>query len=196
MNILVINGASPYGHSGGLLNRALMGVSIDFFSHREGCVEQHTDINESYSVDVEVAKLVWADLVIYHVPVWWFQVPFTFKEYLDRVFSAGKDKGMFTGDGRSRSDLSKKYGTGGTMQGTRYILTTTWNAPEEAFTDPDQFFKGRSVDETAMAGFHLMHCFVGMEHWSSYHFYDVMKNPNLELDLNNYQLFLSKLELS
>ncbi len=52
------------------------------------------------------------------------------------------------GDGRTRSDPSKQYGTGGRMGETRYMLSVTANAPREAFDDPSQtLFAGRSPDE-------------------------------------------------
>jgi modulator of drug activity B len=34
------------------------------------------------------------------------------------------------------------------MQGTKYMLSLTWNAPEDAFDNQDQYlFEGRSVDD-------------------------------------------------
>lgn len=38
-------------------------------------------------------------------------------------------------DGCTRDDPSKQYGTGGKMQGKQYMLSLTWNAPQEAFGD-------------------------------------------------------------
>lgn len=54
------------------------------------------------------------------------------------------------------------YGTGGLMQGKRYMVTTSWNAPQTAFTLEGEFFDRRTVDEGVLFGFHKMNQFVGM----------------------------------
>ncbi|EKU16338.1 putative nAD(P)H-dependent quinone reductase [Streptococcus intermedius BA1] len=35
------------------------------------------------------------------------------------------------------------YGQGGLMKEKEYILSTTWNAPEEAFNNSTAFFNGK-----------------------------------------------------
>ena len=64
---------------------------------------------------------------------------------MDDVFTEGHGS-LYASDGRTRSDASKKYGSGGLVQGKKYMLSLTWNAPMEAFTDKDQFFHGVGVD--------------------------------------------------
>lgn len=60
---------------------------------------------------------------------------------MDDVFTEGHGA-LYASDGRTRSDASKKYGSGGLIQGKKYMLSLTWNAPLEAFTEKDQFFEG------------------------------------------------------
>ncbi|MEY4937038.1 MAG: hypothetical protein RIS64_3397, partial [Bacteroidota bacterium] len=49
--------------------------------------------------------------------------PWIYKKYADEVFTAGLiQQAMLTDDGRTRKDPSKQYGTGGKMQGKKYML--------------------------------------------------------------------------
>ncbi|WP_422917560.1 NAD(P)H-dependent oxidoreductase [Salinicola tamaricis] len=63
------------------------------------------------------------------------------KRYLDEVFTAGHGS-LYASDGRSRQDPSRQYGSGGLLQGRRYLLSLTWNAPREAFDSPGDFSRG------------------------------------------------------
>lgn len=178
--IFVINAGQKFGHSGGEFNHTLTNWTIDYFKQHDGYEVKTTDINNPYDLNEEVDKFVWADLIIYHTPIWWFQVPFGFKEYLDRVFTEGNNKGIYVSDGRHRINPTRNYGTGGSLQGRKYMLTTTWNAPSDAFTIEGEFFNQHSVDEGVMFGFHRMNAFIGLSKLDSFHFYDIMKNPNIE----------------
>lgn len=68
-----------------------------------------------------------------------------FEKVYDEVFTDGHGR-LYQSDGRTRSDATKGYGSGGLIQGKTYMLSVTWNAPREAFTDPEQFFHGVGVD--------------------------------------------------
>jgi modulator of drug activity B len=45
--------------------------------------------------------------------------------------------GLARGDGRTRQDPSRRYGMGGKMQGKKFMICATWNAPREAFDNPN-----------------------------------------------------------
>ena len=48
----------------------------------------------------------------------------------------------------TRSDPGSQYGAGGTLEGKKYMLSLTFNAPREAFDDPNQYlFQGKGVDD-------------------------------------------------
>lgn len=101
-------------------------------------------MKDDYDVAVELEKHQWADVIVLQTPVNWMGVPWSFKQYMDVVYSAGMDGNLCDGDGRTRSDPAKQYGTGGTRLGKRYMLSLTFNAPKEAFDDPDQYlFQGK-----------------------------------------------------
>ena len=63
--------------------------------------------------------------------------------------------------GRTRSDASQRYGSGGLIQGKQYMLSLTWNAPQQAFDDPADFFEGKGVDAVYFP-FHKANEFLGM----------------------------------
>ncbi|PKK36704.1 hypothetical protein BWI96_10000 [Siphonobacter sp. SORGH_AS_0500] len=186
MKIFVINGGQHFAHSGGKFNSTLVELDKTFFTPEQGFELQITDINEDYDLLEEVQKYVWADVIIYHFPVWWFSMPYRLKEYVDKVFTAGHRKGMFYSDGRKADNPNINYGTGGTMQGRKYLVTTTWNAPETAFTLPGEFFNQTSVDDGVLFGFHRMNAFLSLERMEGIHFHDLEKNVTQER-VDSYQ---------
>jgi modulator of drug activity B len=194
--IFIINGGQKFGHSGGRFNQTIAKETLEFFQNKEGFEVISTDINDEYDPAVEVEKFVWADVIIYHTPIWWFQLPHGFKEYIDVVFTEGHANGIYKSDGRSSINPAINYGTGGMMHGKKYMVTTSWNAPKEAFTLPGEFFKETSVDNGPLFGFHRMNAFTGMQPLESMHFHDVMKGANVESDLEVYRNHLTQLFLN
>ncbi|MFA6088018.1 NAD(P)H-dependent oxidoreductase [Mucilaginibacter sp.] len=191
--IFVINGGQVFGHSGGKFNKTLLDATVDFFNNQNDFEIRSTDINENYDPAQEVENYKWADVIIYHTPVWWFQLPHGFKKYIDVVFTEGHQNGIYKSDGRSSANPAINYGTGGSLHGKHYMLTTSWNAPKEAFTLPGEFFNERSVDEGPLFGFHRMNAFTGMKPLKSIHFHDVEKNANITTDLLRYQEHLTNI---
>ncbi|WP_340139876.1 NAD(P)H-dependent oxidoreductase [Christiangramia portivictoriae] len=150
-------------------------------------------MGKPYDVEREVQNFKWADIIIYHTPIWWFQLPFKFKEYIDKVFTAGHQKGIYRSDGRSSKNPSVNYGTGGSLHGKKYILTTSWNAPEDAFKLEGEFFEQKTVDEGPLYPFHRMSKFIGLEFKASIHFHDMEKTADVPKELEKYDQFLSRL---
>ncbi|TWI18853.1 NAD(P)H-dependent oxidoreductase [Sphingobacterium siyangense] len=174
--IFIINGGKAFAHSGGKLNKEIVEWDKTFFTPENSFEIQVTDLENEYDVETEIDKFLWADIIIYHFPVWWMYIPYTLKQYLDNVLTAGHRKGMYYSDGRKAENPKRGYGTGGLMTDKKYMVTTTWNAPEEAFTLPEEFFEGRSVDDGVLFAFHKMNAFCGMKSMESFHFHDVEKN--------------------
>lgn len=190
--VFVINGGQRFAHSGGAFNRTLTEWTTDFLTDHNIEV-QVTDINDEFVPMDEVEKFKWADIVIYNTPIWWFQVPNRFKKYIDDVFTAGHNNGIYHSDGRSRTNPAISYGTGGLMQGKKYMVNTTWNAPDTAFTLPGEFFNETSVDDGVLFGFHRMNAFTGMEKLQGFHFHDLEKNATPERIANYHQQYLEHL---
>lgn len=191
--IFVINGGQKFGHSGGKFNETLTKETITFFESKADFEVKTTDVNDDYDPSEEVEKFVWADVIIYHTPIWWFQLPHGFKKYIDVVFTEGHNKGIYHSDGRSSKNPTINYGTGGMLHGRKYLLTTSWNAPKEAFTLSGEFFNERSVDDGPLFGFHRMNAFTGMTPMESIHFHDIEKNADVPRDLELYKKHLTKL---
>src|SRR5580698_7389019 len=114
METLIINSHLTYpGWSEGKLNLTLMELAKTFFVERGHTVTE-TMVERGYKTDEEVSKHAAADLVILQTPVNWFGAPWIYKKYGDEVFNAGiATKVFLEGDGRTRLDLSRQYGTGG-----------------------------------------------------------------------------------
>jgi len=138
-----------------------------------------------------VQKYLDSDVVIYQMPGWWMGEPWTVKRYIDEVFTEGHGS-LYASDGRSRADASKKYGSGGLLQGKKYMLSLTWNAPLDAFTDPDQFFEGVGVDGLYLH-FHKANQFLGMEALPTFICNDVIKMPDVPRDIARYRTHLSEI---
>jgi len=192
MNIFIINGGQIFGHSGGKFNKTLFDATISYFQHKPGFEVRSTDINNLYDTKQEVDNYVWADVIIYHTPIWWFQLPHGMKKYIDEVFTEGHQNGIYKSDGRSSANPEINYGTGGMLQGTKYMVTSSWNAPATAFTLPGEFFNETSVDDGALFGFHRMNAFTGMQPIPGLHFHDVEKNADIVNDLKRYEKHLDK----
>ncbi len=187
--IHLINGHHRYeGVSEGRLNQTLIDTVRDLLE-KIGYEVKTTIIENGYDVAEELDRFQWTDFAFLQIPVYWMSAPYQFKKYIDEVFTAGLGTVLCKDDGRTRSDLSKQYGSGGLMQGKKYMISTTWNAPLEALENPDMFFEGRGVDGVFM-WLHKNFQFIGMEPLPTFSCNDVRKNPNIENDLKRFKTHL------
>lgn len=187
--ILLINGGKQFAHSDGRYNATLHEAAIAHLD-RAGFDVKETFIDGGYDIQEEVQKILWADVVIYQMPGWWMGAPWTVKQYLDEVFTAGHGS-LYANDGRTRSDASQKYGSGGLLHGKQYMISATWNAPQQAFDDPTDFFEGKGVDAVYFP-FHKANQFLGMSPLPTFLCVDVMKRPSIEGDVQRYQQHLDE----
>ena len=191
MNILIINTHEPYPFSEGKLSAAMVETAAAVV-REQGHQVQLTTMTEEYDLNAELEKHLWADIIILQIPVNWMSVPWSFKRYMDQVYTAGMQGALCNGDGRSQTDPSKQYGSGGLLQDTRYLLSVTFNAPAAAFNDPEQYlFQGKSVDDL-MIPMHMNYRFFGMSALPTFVSFDVIKNPDTENDLKRYQAHLQQ----
>jgi NAD(P)H dehydrogenase (quinone) len=100
----------------------------------------------SDDIKKEMEKLLWADVVIFNFPLWWFSVPAILKGWVDRVFAMGfaygGGKGVFEN---------------GVFKGKKGMLTITTGGPETAYGAT-----GRNGDLDTIL-FHISH---GMFHFT------------------------------
>ncbi len=81
--------------------------------------QKHASETDTFAPDLreEMEKLVWADVLIFQFPLWWFGIPAILKGWVDRVFAVGfaygggrwYDEGAFRG---KRAMLSLTTGGG------------------------------------------------------------------------------------
>lgn len=179
--VLLINGHQYYDNvATGNLTQKYIQKAQAFFNEK-GFEVKHTHIEKGYSIEEECEKFQWADYVILQFPVFWMGVPWITKKYFDEALVQGK---QFTNDGRSRSDSSKKYGSGGLLKGKKYMLSVTYNCPDTEFDNKEGFFEGLSLDQAHIATHKIMQ-FCGLEPLKTYSVHDVFKGDldiNLELE--------------
>lgn len=127
------------------------------------------------------------------MPVNWFGAPWIYKKYVDEVFNSGlHSKKFLSGDGRTLDDASKQYATGGKMQGKKFMICATWNAPAAGFNDPSQeLFQGKSVDYLFL-NITSNYKFCGYEILAGYNYFDIFRSSQIEKDLENYPKHLAE----
>lgn len=177
----IINAHQEYPFAKGELNKTIADKIGNYLTNK-GFEIKTTTMKDDWDVNEEVEKHVWADLVILQSPVNWMGVPWSFKKYMDEVYTAGMFGKLCQNDGRSESEPKKNYGSGGVLTKTKYMMSLTFNAPEESFNDESEYlFQGKSVDDLFFPQ-HMNFRFFGMQALPTFVCFDVMKNPQIEND--------------
>lgn len=180
-NVLIINGHQRYDEiAEGKLTQTFINKAQDFFENNNFEVK-HSVVESDYNIKEELEKFKWADYILFQYPVYWMGVPWLTKKYMDEIFSGGNKTVTFINDGRSRSDSSKKYGSGGLMTDKKYMLSLTYNCPSSEFSNKDGFFDGLSLDEANIA-VHKTFQFCGAKPLETYAIHDIFKT---DLDINS-----------
>lgn len=191
--VLLINTHLTYPNwSEGLLNDAFNQKAKEFFEAK-GFEILETKVEDGYNADEEVEKHLEADIILLQTPINWFGAPWIYKKYVDEVFNSGLHSAKFlSGDGRTREDKTRQYGTGGKMQGKKFMICSTWNAPAESFNNVNQqLFRGINTQD------YLLHItsnyrFCGVEVVPDYNCFDIFKEGDITTDLKNYPAHLQK----
>ncbi len=191
--VLLINTHLTYPNwSEGTLNASFHQKAKDFFTANNFEILE-TKIEDGYDANEEVEKHLEADIIILQTPINWFGAPWIYKKYVDEVFNSGLMSAKFlVGDGRTKEDITKQYGTGGKMQGKKFMVCSTWNAPKASFDDPNQvLFEGRSTAD-ALIQITSNYRFCGVEVVADYNCFDIFKDGDIFGDLENYPAHLQK----
>ena len=190
--VLIINGHQRYeGIAEGKLTQILIDAALDVFNEKDFEV-QHSVVESNYDVKEELEKFDWAEYILFQYPVYWMGVPWLTKKYIDEIFSGGYGKVTYLNDGRSSKDSSKKYGSGGLLQGKKYMLSFTYNCPSSEFSNNEGFFDGLSLDEANIAT-HKTFQFCGMNALKSYAMHDIFKSDlDIKSELKVFKELLSK----
>lgn len=187
----IINAHQEYPFSQGQLNNSVVEKIIAHLT-KKGFEIKTTTMKDTYRVEEEVEKHLWADVIILQTPVNWMGTPWTFKKYIDEVYTTGMMGQLCDGDGRTTKEPKKNYGNGGKLRGKKYMLSLTFNAPKEAFNDKSEYlFQGKSEDDLFLPQ-HMNFRFFGMEGLPTFACYDVMKNPEIESDFQRLEKHLNE----
>ncbi|MEI5637720.1 MULTISPECIES: NAD(P)H-dependent oxidoreductase [unclassified Pseudoalteromonas] len=189
-NILIINGHQYYPFSEGKLNSTLVDKAASLLNAK-GHNTRIVTMSETIDVEKELENHQWADFVIFQSPINWMGVTWSFKKYMDEVYTAGMGGALCVGDGRTAEAPKKNYGMGGTLTNTKYMMSLTFNAPEESFNDENEFFDGKSVDDLLFP-MHMNFKFFGMKPMETFACFDVMKNADVENDLKRFEAHINK----
>ena len=187
--VLILNGHQYYKDvSEGNLTKNFINKATEFFS-KNGFEVKQTHIEEGYEIEEEIKKFEWADYILFHYPVYWWSVSWSAKKYFDETFTQGRH---YSSDGRSRTDASKLYGSGGLLQGKKYMLSLTYNCPASAFDNKNSLFDGMSLDEAHVA-VHKTFQFCGLKPLETYAVHDIFKGDlDLDAELEKFEKVLAK----
>ena len=191
--VLLLNTHLTYSNwSEGTLNNSFVQKAKDFFESKSFEVLE-TKVEEGYNPEEEVEKHLQADIVILQTPVNWFGAPWIYKKYVDEVFNSGLNNQKFLlGDGRTREDITKQYGTGGKMQGKKFMICATFNAPNESFDNPSQtLLQGKGTADLFL-NITSNYKFCGVEIIDGFNCFDIFKDGDIAKDLENYPKYLEK----
>ena len=100
------------------------------------------------TLQAEMDKLVWADMVILQFPLWWFSLPAILKGWVDRVFAMGFSY-----------DLRQTYDNG-IFRGKRAMLSLTTGGPPASYAAGG---RNGSIDEVLQHIHYGMLRFIGMD---------------------------------
>jgi NAD(P)H dehydrogenase (quinone) len=120
----------------------------DFFHYQREQIHATNNAGFHPQLKAEMDKLVWADLLIFQFPLWWFSLPAILKGWVDRVFAMG----FAYGNGQNYEN--------GVFRGKRAMLSFTTGAPAQSYVPGS---KNGSLDELILHIQRGMLYFVGME---------------------------------
>jgi len=185
-NVLIINGHQKWeGLASGDLNQQFVNTATDFLKEN-GFNIKNTITESEYVIQEELDKFAWADYIYLQFPIYWMGVPWLTKKYIDEIFTYGYGTVTAINDGRSSTDPTKKYGTGGLLKEKKYMLSVTYNCPDSEFDNEDGFFEGMNTDEANVAT-HKTFKYCGAQALESYSLHDVHKSDlNFENAKSNF----------
>lgn len=116
MNTLIVTAGYSIFDAKGQLNGFLAHMTEKNLSAKGHKIKYSDVTKDSWSVDREVAKLHWADTIIYITPIMWFNMPAPMVKWLDEVLLYGK---TFI--------ITDEYGEGGQVPADHFMIVTTSN---------------------------------------------------------------------
>ena len=115
-NILIVTAGYSIFDAKGQLNSFLAYLTEEILSKKGYDIKISDVIKDTWNVDREVEKLLWAHTIIYITPVMWFNMPAPMVDWFDKVLLYNK---TFI--------ITDEYGEGGQVQAEKFMIVTTSN---------------------------------------------------------------------
>jgi modulator of drug activity B len=116
MKILLVTAGYSIFDAKGQLNAFLAYLTESHFKEKGHQVKISDVTKDTWNVDREVTKLLWAETIIYITPIMWFNMPAPMVKWLDEVLLYEK---TFI--------ITKDYGEGGQIPANQFMIVTTSN---------------------------------------------------------------------
>jgi len=116
MNILVVTAGYSIFDAKGQLNSFLAYLTEKNLAEKGHEVKISDVTKDTWDVDREVSKLLWAETIIYITPIMWFNMPAPMVKWLDHVLLYKK---TFV--------ITEEYGEGGQVPADNFMIVTTSN---------------------------------------------------------------------
>ena len=180
MNILYVY-AHPYQNS---LNAELMHHGVKTLQSTGHHVMLSDLYADEFSIETEQLKIARADHIIFQFPLWWFSMPATMKDWMDRVFT----KGFAYDAGKTFVD--------GLLRGKTAALVITMQSPFDAYKNDG--IHGHELDNFLLPIQHTLR-FTGIENQASFtvydaHQFDEARFQSVMVDYKNYLANYSSLQ--
>jgi len=105
-NVLIINAHQYYPFSEGRLNSSLVDQATSLLTQK-GYDTRHVNMLDEIDVQQQLELHQWADIILLQSPINWMGVPWSFKKYMDEVYTSGMGGALCNGDGRSADEPKK-----------------------------------------------------------------------------------------
>lgn len=116
MKILLVTAGYSIFDAKGQLNGFLAYLTEKNLTAKGHKIKISDVTKNTWDVDREVAKILWADTIIYITPVMWFNMPAPMVKWLDEVLLYEK---TFI--------ITEEYGEGGQVPADKFMIVTTSN---------------------------------------------------------------------
>ena len=116
MKILLVTAGYSIFEAKGQLNGYLAYLTQKNLSEKGNEIKVSNVVKDTWDVDREVSKILWADTIIYITPIMWFNMPAPMVKWLDEVLLYEK---TFV--------ITDDYGEGGKVPANNFMIVTTSN---------------------------------------------------------------------
>ncbi|BAZ11629.1 putative NAD(P)H quinone reductase [Calothrix sp. NIES-4071] len=143
---------------------------------------------QSLNIEAEQRKLLWADAIIFQLPLWWFTMPAILKGWFERVYAYGFAYGVGKHEGERWGD---RYGEGKLM-GRRAMLSVTVGGRLPQYTERGV---NGSIDDLLFPIHHGILWYPGMDVLAPFIVYqaDRLTKEQYETVANDYRTRLENL---